>query len=52
MIVQTPCADCKMHKTRNLPLLGMVSGCVNKKIDAKTYVRLSTRGGDCTEKAV
>jgi hypothetical protein len=45
-----PCADCKYHKTMKVPLIGRVSGCLNKKVKAVTYMKLYTKGGDCTEK--
>jgi hypothetical protein len=47
-----PCDGCKYHKTKHLPFLGDVYGCINKKVDALKYMRLSTNGGICTERPV
>jgi hypothetical protein len=42
-----PCNGCRYYKTRNIPFMGTVHGCINKSIDALKYVKLSTNGGEC-----
>ncbi len=42
-----PCAGCEYHRHRTLPIVGQISGCINKNIDPLTYMRLNLRGGVC-----
>jgi hypothetical protein len=51
-MIDTPCPGCKYYRTRHIPFMGKVYGCINKKIDAVKYLKLSTNGGNCTEKTV
>lgn len=46
-----PCKGCKYHKTRHLPFIGDVFGCINKSVDVTKYIKYSTNGGDCQGRA-